>query len=43
MLCGYLSGTDKYAGMRIAEAAQLGAFDLDNQKFDSLKNYLLML
>ncbi len=43
MLCSYLSGTDKYAGMRIAEAAQLGAFDLDNQKFDSLKNYLLML
>ena len=43
MLCGYLSGTDKYAGMRIAEAAQLGAFDLDNKRFDSLKNYLLML
>lgn len=43
MLCGYLSGTDKYAGMRIAEAAQFGAFDLDNKKFDSLKQYLLGL
>lgn len=43
MLCGYLSGTDKYAGMRIAEAAQLGAFDLDNKRFDSLKRYLLGL
>lgn len=43
MLCGYLAGTDKYAGLRIAEAAQIGAFDLDNQKFDSLKQYLLGL
>lgn len=43
LLCGYLAGTDKYAGMRIAEAAHLGAFDLDSKKFDSLKEYLLRL
>lgn len=43
LLCGYLAGTDKYAGMRLAEAAQLGAFDLDSKKFDSLKQYLLGL
>ena len=43
MLFGYLAGTDKYAGLRIADAALLGAFDLDNKKFDSLKQYLLGL
>mgnify|MGYP000019439060 FL=1 len=43
LLCGYLAGTDKYAGMRIAEAAHYDAFDLDSKKFDSLKQYLLKL
>lgn len=39
-LCMYLSGTKKYAGLKLAEAAQKGAFDLESSKFDDLREVL---
>ncbi len=42
-LCTYLAGTKKYAGLKLAEAAQKGAFDLSSSKFDDLKAVLVAL
>lgn len=42
-LCTYLAGTKKYAGLKLAEAAQKGAFDLSSSKFDDLKEVLMAL
>lgn len=39
-LCMYLSGTKKYAGLKLAEAAQKGAFDLESSKFEDLKKVI---
>lgn len=42
-LCTYLAGTSKYAGLRLAEAAQKGAFDLESGKFKDLREVLMEL
>lgn len=43
LLYVYLAGTEKYAGLRLEEAAQAGAFDLQHSSFDSLRECLLSL
>lgn len=40
ILYAYLAATEKYAGLRLNEAAQLGAFALDGERFDSLRKCL---
>lgn len=42
-LCAYLSGTEKFAGLRLAEAAFYGAFLLHASAFEGLKLFLLDL
>ena len=39
-LYSYLSGTEKFVGLRLGEAAAKGAFDLDNEVFNDLKEFL---
>lgn len=39
-LYSYLSGTDKFVGMRLGEAAAKGAFDLENEGFKDLREFL---
>lgn len=39
-LYSYLSGTEKFVGLRLGEAAAKGAFDLDNEVFKSLCEFL---
>ena len=42
-LYSYLSGTDKFVGMRLGEAASKGAFDLENKVFKDLREFLSRL
>ena len=42
-LYSYLSGTDKFVGMRLGEAASKGAFDLENEVFRDLREFLIRL
>ena len=39
-LYSYLSGTEKFVGLRLGEAAVKGAFDLDNEVFKDLCEFL---
>ena len=39
-LYSYLSGTEKFVGLRLGEAAAKGAFDLENEVFEDLKEFL---
>ena len=39
-LYSYLSGTEKFVGLRLGEAAAKGAFDLDNEVFKGLCEFL---
>ena len=39
-LYSYLSGTEKFVGLRLGEAAAKGAFDLENEAFEDLKEFL---
>ena len=39
-LYSYLSGTEKFVGLRLGEAAVKGAFDLENEAFEDLKEFL---
>ncbi len=42
-LYSYLSGTEKFVGMRLGEAAAKGAFDLENEVFKDLREFLTRL
>ena len=42
-LYSYLSGTEKFVGMRLGEAASKGAFDLENEVFRDLREFLIRL
>ena len=42
-LYSYLSGTEKFVGLRLGEAAAKGAFDLDNENFEDLREFLIKL
>ena len=42
-LYSYLSGTEKFVGLRLGEAAAKGAFDLDNENFEGLREFLIKL
>ena len=42
-LCSYLSGTEKFVGLRLGEAAAKGAFDLENEIFKDLREFLSRL
>ena len=39
-LYSYLSGTEKFVGMRLGEAAAKGAFDLENDTFRDLREFM---
>ena len=39
-LYSYLSGTEKFVGLRLGEAVAKGAFDLENKVFEDLKEFL---
>lgn len=39
-LYGYFAGTEKFAGLRLGEAAAKGAFDLDDEGFKDLREFL---
>lgn len=43
LLHTYLSGTDKYVGMKIGEAAKSGCFDWESNVLADLKNFILTL
>lgn len=43
LLYTYFAATEKYVGLRLGEAAQAGAFDLQHPVFDSLKESLMAL
>lgn len=43
LLCACLAGMRRFAGLRLAEAACLGAFDLQHEGFGSLKKCLCSL
>ena len=38
-LYSYLSGTEKFVGMRLGEAAAKGAFDLEHKEFNDLRDF----
>ena len=42
-LYSYLSGTEKFVGLRLGEAAAKGAFDLENEVFKDLREFLSRL
>lgn len=42
-LYSYLSGTEKFVGMRLGEAAAKGAFDLESEVFKDLREFLSRL
>ena len=42
-LYSYLSGTEKFVGLRLGEAAAKGAFDLEHEGFNDLKEFLSKL
>jgi hypothetical protein len=42
-LYSYLSGTEKFVGLRLGEAAAKGAFDLENEVFKDLRGILSRL
>ena len=42
-LYSYLSGTEKFVGMRLGEAAAKGAFDLEHEGFKDLKAFISKL
>jgi hypothetical protein len=42
-LYSYLSGTEKFVGLRLGEAAAKGAFDLENEVFNDLREFLSRL
>ena len=42
-LYSYLSGTEKFVGLRLGEAAAKGAFDLENKVFKDLREFLSVL
>ena len=42
-LYSYLSGTEKFVGLRLGEAAAKGAFDLEHESFKDLKEFLSKL
>ena len=42
-LYSYLSGTEKFVGMRLGEAAARGAFDLEHEGFKDLREFLIGL
>ena len=42
-LYSYLSGTEKFVGMRLGEAAARGAFDLDQEGFKDLREFISKL
>ena len=42
-LYSYLSGTEKFVGLRLGEAAAKGAFDLENEVFKDLREFLSSL
>ena len=42
-LYSYFSGTEKFVGLRLGEAAAKGAFDLENEVFKDLKEFLSKL
>ena len=42
-LYSYLSGTEKFVGLRLGEAAAKGAFDLENEVFRDLREFLSRL
>lgn len=42
-LYSYLSGTEKFVGMRLGEAAAKGAFDLEHECFNDLKEFISKL
>ena len=42
-LYSYLSGTEKFVGMRLGEAASKGAFDLEHESFKDLREFLISL
>ena len=39
-LYSYLSGTEKFVGLRLGEAAAKGAFDLENEVFKDLREFM---
>ena len=39
-LYSYLSGTEKFVGLRLGEAAAKGAFDLEHESFKDLKEFI---
>ena len=39
-LYSYLSGTEKFVGLRLGEAAAKGAFDLENEVFEDLRKFM---
>ncbi len=41
LLCSYFAGTEQYAGLKLAEAARLGAFALEDARFDLLQAFLV--
>ena len=42
-LYSYLSGTEKFVGLRVGEAAAKGAFDLGHESFKDLKEFISKL
>lgn len=42
-LHAYFSGTDRFVGMKIGEAAKAGCFDFSHQKLDALKDMLIAM
>ena len=42
-LYSYLSGTEKFVGLRLGEAAAKGAFDLEHEGFKDLKEFISKL
>ena len=42
-LYSYLSGTEKFVGLRLGEAAAKGVFDLENEVFKDLREFLSRL
>lgn len=42
-LYSYLSGTEKFVGLRLGEAAAKGAFDLECEVFNDLREFLIRL
>ena len=40
-LYSYFSGTEKFVGLRLGEAAAKGAFDLENEGLKDLKEFLI--